>query len=56
VFAYYFRRLGLTMDAALAVSLVATATLALFSTSGGVIFLVRRRRLPPRVPEPALQA
>jgi uncharacterized membrane protein YbhN (UPF0104 family) len=43
VFVYYFRRLGLTVDAALAVSLVATATLAVFSTSGGVTFLVRRR-------------
>jgi uncharacterized membrane protein YbhN (UPF0104 family) len=54
VFVYYFRRLGLTVDAALAVSLVAAATLALFSTSGGLAFLIRRRRLPPAVPAPAL--
>jgi glycosyltransferase 2 family protein len=53
VFAYYFRRLGLTVDAALALSLVATATLALFSTSGGVAFLLRRRRLSPPLPAEA---
>ena len=43
VFVYYFARLGLPADAALAVSLVATATLAVFSTTGGLAFLLRQR-------------
>jgi hypothetical protein len=43
VFVYSFAHLGLPPDAAIAVSLVSTATLALFSTSGGLAFLLRRR-------------
>ncbi len=46
VFTVYFARLGLPVDAALALSLVSTATLALFSTTGGITFLLRRRLHP----------
>jgi glycosyltransferase 2 family protein len=42
VFTYYFARLGLGVDAALALSLLSTVTIALFSLSGGIVFALRR--------------
>jgi hypothetical protein len=50
VFVYYFAHLGLPADAALAVSLVGTATLAVFSTTGGLTFLLRQRSGLPTSP------
>jgi len=47
VFTFYFQRLGLGVDAALALSLISTATIAFFSLSGGVLFLLRRGGLTP---------
>jgi glycosyltransferase 2 family protein len=47
VFTYFFGRLGLSVDAALALSLISTATIAIFSLSGGLLFLLRRRGLSP---------
>jgi uncharacterized membrane protein YbhN (UPF0104 family) len=42
-FGFYFTRLGLPLDAALAVSFVGAAMIILFSLSGGVVLLTRRR-------------
>jgi uncharacterized membrane protein YbhN (UPF0104 family) len=42
-FGFYFTRLGLPLDAALAVSFVGAALIILFSLSGGVVLLTRRR-------------
>jgi uncharacterized membrane protein YbhN (UPF0104 family) len=43
VFGFYFSRFGLPLDAALAVSFVGAAMIALFSLSGGLVLLARRR-------------
>jgi len=42
-FGFYFTRLGLPLDAALAVSFVGAGLIILFSLSGGVVLLTRRR-------------
>jgi glycosyltransferase 2 family protein len=42
-FGFYFTRLGLPLDAALAVSFVGAALIVLFSLSGGLVLLARRR-------------
>ena len=42
-FGFYFTRLGLPLDAALAVSFVGAAMIVLFSLSGGLVLLARRR-------------
>jgi hypothetical protein len=47
VFTYFFNKLGLSVDAALALSLISTATIAVFSLSGGLLFLLRRGGLSP---------
>jgi uncharacterized membrane protein YbhN (UPF0104 family) len=47
VFTYFFKKLGLSVDAALALSLISTATIAVFSLSGGLLFLLRRGGLSP---------
>jgi hypothetical protein len=48
IFAWFFSRLGLPTDAAIALSLLSTATVMLFSLGGGVIWVVRRNhRYPP---------
>jgi glycosyltransferase 2 family protein len=41
-FSYYFLRLGLPMDSALALSLLSTATVLAFSLSGAVVYATRR--------------
>ncbi len=48
VFTYFFNKLGLSVDAALALSLISTATIAVFSLSGGLVFLLRRGGYRPR--------
>ncbi|HEY7058508.1 MAG TPA: lysylphosphatidylglycerol synthase transmembrane domain-containing protein [Vicinamibacterales bacterium] len=45
-FGFYFTRLGLPLDAALAVSFVGAAMIALFSLPGGLVLLARRRVSP----------
>jgi uncharacterized membrane protein YbhN (UPF0104 family) len=47
VFTYFFNKLGLSVEAALALSLISTATIAVFSLSGGLLFLLRRGGLSP---------
>ena len=48
VFTYFFARLGLPADAALALSLLSAGLIMAFSLSGGVVFLARRHQpLPP---------
>jgi len=42
-FGFYFTRLGLPLDAALAVSFVGAGLIILFSLYGGVVLLTRRR-------------
>jgi uncharacterized membrane protein YbhN (UPF0104 family) len=42
VFGFYFARFGLPLDAALAVSFVGAAMMALFSITGGIALLLRR--------------
>jgi hypothetical protein len=44
VFTYFFTRFGLSADAAVALSLVATGLIMLQSLAGGVLFLARARR------------
>lgn len=44
VFSWYFVRLGLDISAALALSLSSAGLILLFSLSGGVLFLLRRRQ------------
>lgn len=44
VFTFFFTRLGLPVDAAIALSLLSAALLMLFSLSGGAVFLFRRSR------------
>jgi uncharacterized membrane protein YbhN (UPF0104 family) len=51
VFSYFFARLGLPADAALALSLMSAALIMLFSLSGGLVFLVRRHKPLPQTPE-----
>jgi hypothetical protein len=41
-FSYYFLRLGLPMDSALALSLLSTGTVLAFSLSGAVVYATRR--------------
>jgi hypothetical protein len=50
VFTYFFSRLGLPTDAALALSLLSAGLIMLFSLSGGVVFLVRRHKPLPEAP------
>jgi uncharacterized membrane protein YbhN (UPF0104 family) len=47
VFTYFFARLGLPTDAALALSLLSAALVMLFSLSGGLVFLFRRSHRHP---------
>jgi hypothetical protein len=47
-FGFYFARLGLPLESALLVSFVGAGLIMLFSVSGGVAYLVRKRD-----PEPA---
>ncbi|CAN5713027.1 lysylphosphatidylglycerol synthase transmembrane domain-containing protein [soil metagenome] len=42
-FGFYFTRLGLPLEAALLVSFMGAALIMLFSLSGGVVYLVRKR-------------
>ena len=51
VFSYFFAKLGLPADAALALSLLSAGLIMLFSLSGGVVFLLRRNRPLPQTPE-----
>lgn len=44
VFTFFFARLGLPTDAAIALSLLSAALIMLFSLSGGLVFLFRRSR------------
>lgn len=44
VFTFFFARLGLPVDAAIALSLLSAALIMFFSLSGGVVFLFRRGR------------
>ena len=44
VFTFFFARLGLPADAAIALSLLSAALIMLFSLSGGAVFLFRRHR------------
>lgn len=44
VFTFFFSRLGLPVDAAIALSLLSAALSMCFSLSGGVVFLFRRNR------------
>lgn len=46
VFTYFFTRVGLSADAAVALSFVGTALIVLQSLAGGLIFLTRRSSLP----------
>lgn len=46
VFTYFFTRVGLSADAAVALSFVGTALIVLQSLAGGLIFLTRRSALP----------
>ena len=41
-FSYYFRALGLPIESALLLSLVATATILIFSMSGAALYVSRR--------------
>ena len=43
-FAFYFSRIGQSMEAALVVPLAATATIMVFSLSGAVVWFVRSSR------------
>jgi len=43
-FAYYFTRLGLPLSSALALSIIGAALVTVFSLSGGVVYLTRRRQ------------
>jgi glycosyltransferase 2 family protein len=52
VFAFFFRSLGLDVNAALTLSLGSAALIMLFSLSGGAVFLLRSRGLLPSA-EPA---
>lgn len=46
-FSYFFVKLGLGVGAALALSLTSTGLIMLFSVSGGLLFLMRRRAIDP---------
>ena len=46
VFSYFFARLGLPADAALALSLLSAGLIMVFSLSGGVVFLVAPQQAP----------
>ena len=46
VFTYFFARLGLSVEAALALSLVSVGLIILFSITGGLLFLFRRGLIP----------
>ena len=48
IFAWFFARLGLPTDAGIALSLLSTATIMLFSLSGGIVWIVRRKHPPTR--------
>ncbi len=54
-FGFYFARLGLPLESALLVSFAGAALVMLFSLTGAVAYLVRKRhaRLPEVTPEPA---
>jgi len=47
IFAWFFTRLALPTDAAIALSLLSTATIMLFSLSGGVIWIFRKKHPHP---------
>lgn len=54
-FGFYFARLGLPLESALLVSFVGAVLMMLFSTSGGVTYLVRRSpREAQETPQPSL--
>jgi glycosyltransferase 2 family protein len=46
VFSYFFVRLGLGIESALALSLASAGLIMLFSVSGGVVFLLRQTLMP----------
>ncbi len=50
VFAWFFSRLALPTDAGIALSLLSTATVMLFSLSGGIVWIVRRKHPPSPLP------
>ena len=55
-FGVYFTRLGLPLESALALSFIGAALIMLFSMSGAVVYLTRRRALPAEAPREARQA
>ncbi|HXG55273.1 MAG TPA: lysylphosphatidylglycerol synthase transmembrane domain-containing protein [Vicinamibacterales bacterium] len=52
-FGFYFTRLGLSLESALLVSFMGAALVMMFSLSGGVVYLVRRRHDLSRAPAPS---
>jgi hypothetical protein len=50
-FGFYFARLGLPLESALLLSFMGAALIMLFSLSGGIAYLVRRREHPGRPAE-----
>ena len=55
-FGYYFTRFGEPLETALALSFIGAALIMLFSVSGAVVNLTRRRALPAEAPREARQA
>ena len=55
-FGLYFARLGLPLESALALSFIGAALIMLFSVSGAVVNLTRRRVLPAEAPREAPDA
>ena len=55
-FGFYFTRFGLPLESALALSFIGAALIMLFSVSGAVVNLTRRRVLPAEAPREAPHA
>jgi glycosyltransferase 2 family protein len=55
-FSLYFSRLGLPIEAALAISLLGAALIMLFSLSGAVVYVVRGTYAPPSPPAPTFDS
>jgi uncharacterized protein (TIRG00374 family) len=55
-FGYYFTRFGEPLETALALSFIGAALIMLFSVSGAVVNLTRRRAVPAETPREAPQA
>jgi len=49
-FGFYFTKLGLPLESALALSFIGAILIMLFSTSGAIAYLARGRRSFPQVP------